>query len=94
MAACIGASAAYRKGFVRLILMQPSAPKPIFSLGRSLHHISGRRLSSSSRPGPKITKWLGRRVLALLAVAGFAGGALVIVSIIIFSSKYVSNKHP
>ena len=83
MAACVCASG-YRRRFVHLLRQSAVASVPHISgthNGSSDFHQFGNKQYSTGEPGARFTKWLSRRFLAVLALAGFTGGALFVVSI-------------
>ena len=45
-----------------------------------LHHEHSNKQYYSTSPGKSVAKWLSRRLLALVALAGVTGGAVLVVS--------------
>lgn len=88
MAACIFVPT-YRRGFAPLLRLSAvaSAPhllgprRPTLDIHRNANYSNNQY--STSGPGAKFAKWLSRRLLGVIALAGFTGGALLVVSSVI-----------
>ena len=78
MAACIRASRCYKLALGCALRQQASPTVPSVSIPM---HVLKQHSRGYSGPSGKITGWVKRKLLTVLAVAGLSGGALVIVSI-------------
>lgn len=93
MAAALRASAAYRTNILHLVrpsggvslshLSNAALGPPAFLRNGGLPKNrcgSSIEYSTNVGPGGRVMRWLSRRILAVLALAGLTGGALLVVS--------------
>lgn len=96
MAAALRSSATYRASLQHLlrpsggsIFLHSSSTSPTFNkcgvLPRN-QHVSRMDYSTDIGPGGRVMKWIRRRILAVLAIAGLSGAVLFVVSIMFLVS--------